>query len=150
MANDDIEEKRHPGKDLLGWLIDNERLEFGDVTTGDEVRQVIGLILPEIGTREEFNRAALAELGAVGYCRTQLLNEGKYWEGRHGDYRILLPSEIAPQIESMIVQADRKLGRALKLSRNAPALDGATNDQTSARILMKREGLKRHRKAEKE
>ena len=140
------EERKHDGKCLLEWLRQEELTEYGSVFLGESVRDVIGLVMPEFGTKKEFDQVALRELSAVDYCRNVLLGEGKYLSQTQGDYRILLPSENARQIEQYIGNADNKLRRALKLSRNSPAMDGSTLDQTSARILMKREGLKRHLK----
>jgi hypothetical protein len=140
------EERKHDGKCLLEWLRQEELTEYGSVFLGESVREVIGLVMPKFGTKKEFDQVALRELSAIDYCRNTLLGEGKYLSQVQGDYRILLPSENARQIEQYISNADSKLRRALKLSRNSPAMDGGTLDQTSARILMKREGLKRHRK----
>jgi len=140
------EERKHDGKCLLEWLRQEELTEYGSVFLGESVRDVIGLVMPEFGTKKEFDHVALRELSAVDYCRNVLLGEGKYLAQDQGDYRILLPSENARQIEQYIGNADNKLRRALKLSRNSPAIDGGVLDQTSARILMKREGLRRHRK----
>ena len=140
------EERKHDGKCLLEWLRQEGLTEYGSVFLGDSVRGVIGLVMPEFGTKKEFDQVALRELSAIDYCRNTLLGEGKYLSQVQGDYRILLPSENARQIEQYISNADSKLRRALKLSRNSPAMDGGVLDQTSARILMKREGLKRHRK----
>ena len=140
------EERKHDGKCLLEWLRQEELTEYGSVFLGESVREVIGLVMPKFGTKMEFDQVALRELSAVDYCRNVLLGEGKYLSQTQGDYRILLPSENARQIEQYIGNADNKLRRALKLSRNSPAIDGGVLDQTSARILMKREGLRRHRK----
>ena len=140
------EERKHDGKCLLAWLRQEGLTEYGSVFRGESVREVIGLVMPEVGTKKDFDSVALRELSAVDYCRSTLLGEGKYLAQHQGDYRILLPSENGRQIEQYISNADSKLRRALKLSRNSPAMDGGTLDQTSARILMKREGLKRHRK----
>jgi hypothetical protein len=55
----------------------------------------------------------------------------------------LLPSENARQVEVYVSQADRKLKRALKLSKSSQQL--ATNqqpDNTNVRIMMKREAIR--------
>ena len=140
------EKRKHDGKCLLGWLRQEGLTEYGSVFRGESVRNVIGLVMPEVGTKKEFDSIALRELSAIDYCRNVLLGEGRYLTQHQGDYRILLPSENARQIEQYIGNADNKLRRALKLSRNSPAIDGGVLDQTSARILMKREGLRRHLK----
>ena len=130
-------------KELLKQLRERGLLEFGSIISGDTVREIIGIVYPEYGTKKDFDEVALAELGAVDYVRNVLLGEGKYIASHHGDYRILLPSENKRQIDAYMSQADRKLRRAHKLSRNTPAGDGykpaADND---VRIAMKRETMR--------
>jgi hypothetical protein len=47
------------------------------------------------------------------------------------------------QVESYVSQADKKLSRALKLSRNTPRpADNAQADQQEARVLMRQEGIR--------
>jgi hypothetical protein len=80
----------------------------------------------------------------VDYVRKILLREGKYLAQTKGNYRILLPSENAAQVESYMSSADKKLKRALILSKNTPA-DTKTMrdaDQVQARIIVKRESIK--------
>ena len=73
-----------------------------------------------------------------------MLGEGKYIASNQGDYRILLPSENMRQIESYMAQADKKLRRAQKLSRNTPSTDQRDHrsDNIDARITMKRESVR--------
>lgn len=131
------------GKCLLQWMRDRGLDEYGSVMLGDQVRAVIGVEYPETGTRSQFDSLSLAELAAVDYVRNILLGEGKYLGQQNGDYRILLPSENARQVLQYMSQADKKLKRALKLSRNSPVTDDQDHrDNTNARILMKREAIK--------
>ena len=64
--------------------------------------------------------------------------DGKFIASHQGDYRILLPSENKRQVDAYMSQADRKLRRAHKLSRNTPSVESykphANND---VRIAMK-------------
>jgi hypothetical protein len=132
-------------KELLVELEKRGLLDFGEVIPAAIVRDLLGLEYPTTATKKEFDALSLAELKAVDYVRNVLLGRGMYLAGQGGDYRILLPSENARQIELYISSADGKLSRALKLSRNTPKLADKkhTNDQTSARIIMKREGVRR-------
>lgn len=107
-------------KELLSALRARGLLEYGSVIKGDDVREILGIEYPEFGTKKDFDEVALAELGAVDYVRNVLLGEGKFIASHQGDYRILLPSENKRQVDAYMQQADRKLRRAQKLSRNTP------------------------------
>jgi len=130
------------GKCLLEWIRANGLDEFGSVILGEVVRRVVGIQYPEVGTRAQFEELSLTELAVVDYVRNVLLGEGKYLAKKSGDYRILLPSENANQVYLYMAHADKKLKRALKLSRNAPRIDSHDVDNVQARIIMKREGIK--------
>lgn len=135
-------EKPHPGKCLMAYLTANDLTEYGAVILTDDVRQVLGLVIPKMGTQRQFRDLALAELTAVDYCRNILLGKGKYLTQRDGDYRILLPSENARQVESYMAQADKKLKRALKLTKSTQQVINQAPENTSIRIMMKREAIK--------
>lgn len=125
-------------KELLSALRARELLEYGSVIKGDDVREILGIEYPEYGTKKDFDEVALAELGAVDYVRNVLLGEGKFIASHQGDYRILLPSENKRQVDAYMQQADRKLRRAQKLSRNTPnseSYEPAAN--ADVRIAMK-------------
>lgn len=128
-------------KELLTTLESLNYIEFGSVIPGDVIRNIMGIHYPTVGTKKEFDRLALLELGAVDYVRNVLLGRGMYLQQQNGDYRILLPSENARQVELYISSADKKLGRALKLTRNTPKTDLTTNSQLEARIVMKKLGV---------
>jgi hypothetical protein len=130
------------GRCLLDFMRTRHLDEYGSVILASEVRHVIGVETPEIGTRRQFETAALTELQAVGYVRNALLGEGKYLAQVDGDYRILLPSENARQIENYMSHADNKLRRAQRLSKNTPRIDAAPNDNIAARLHLKREAIK--------
>lgn len=125
-------------KDLLYELRGRGLLEYGAIISGADVREILGIEFPEYGTKKQFDEVALVELGAIDYIRTHLLGEGKYLAGQGGDYRVLLPSENKRQVDLYIAQADRKLSRARKLSKNTPKLVERQLDNTEARIEMKR------------
>ena len=136
------EQSKSPGKCLLEWMRARKLDGYGCVILADDVRSVIGLEFPDVATKRVFDALALQELSAIGYVRTALLGEGKYLAQIDGDYRILLPSENARQIELYMSHADKKLKRAQRLSRNTPKLDSEPRDNTAERIHMKRESIK--------
>lgn len=135
-------EKPHPGKCLMAFLTDQGLTDYGSVILADDVRQVLGLVIPKMGTQRQFRDLALAELTAVDYCRNLLLGKGKYLTMRDGDYRILLPSENARQVEAYMAQADKKLKRALKLTKSSQQVANQAPDNTNVRIMMKRESIR--------
>ena len=136
--------KRSAFKDLLRTLADAGLLEFGSVIKREVVHQALGITVPTMGTRAQFDAISLLELAAIDYCRNHLLDGGKYLAGTDAGYRILLPSENQRQVELYMASADKKLSRALKQSTNSPALADIKHDQVEARIHMKRQHT-RHR-----
>jgi len=137
-----MSEKPHLGKCLFKHLEQRGLTEYGSVIMAEEVRQVLGIEYPETASKKFYDNLALAELGAVDYCRNILLGEGKYLAGVRDGYRVLLPSENARQVEQYVNSADKKLRRALKLHRNSPKTDAHVSDNVAARLLMKRESIK--------
>ena len=131
-------------KELLSAMENAGLCDYGCVISSEFVREAIGLSYPEVATKAEFDRLSLLELSATDYVRNVLLGRGMYLTYDRGDYRILLPSENEKQIESYISSADKKLSRALKLSKNTPKMSDTKHreNQTAARILMKRSGAR--------
>jgi len=129
-------------KELFKSLQDRRLIEFGSVIKGDTVREILGIEYPEYGKKEDFDSVALRELSAIDYIRNILLGMGMYLGSNGGDYRIFLPSENKRQVDQYMAQADRKLRRALKLSRNMPKTEQYVQDNTTARIIMKRESIR--------
>jgi hypothetical protein len=135
--------KQETYRDFLQCLIDEGLTDYGAVIPKQMVYELLGIEVPEVGTQRQFNEIALTELAAVDYVRAYLLNKGKYLAGTTSGYRVLLPSENVVQVESYVSQADKKLSRALKLSRNTPRpADNAQVDQQEARVLMRQEGIR--------
>ena len=132
-------------RDLFDVLNHEGLLEYGTVIKGEKVRELLGLIRPETGSYREFKEVELVELAAMDYVRNTLLGQGKYLKGCGDDYRILLPSENARQVDLYMSAADKKLRRAIKLSKNSPKEQGAIPDQSQARAMMKRESIREHR-----
>ena len=132
-------------RDLMQFIRANNLDEYGSVIMAEDVRSVLGIEMPEYGTKRDFDKAAMLELAGIDYCRNVLLGEGKYLAQTNGNYRILLPSENAEQVESYMRSADSKLKRGLKLHRNS-AHHPKTSSNTSARILAKQESIRQGRK----
>jgi hypothetical protein len=130
--------KRDASRELYAALQEQGLLEYGSTIETWQVHHLLGIEMPTVGTKAVFDRIAVQELAAVDYVRNILLGQGKYLMGTSTGYRVLLPSENKGQIDSYIESADRKLSRALKLSRNTPADPAFSPDQVEARIHMKR------------
>lgn len=135
--------KKDAQKDLLGTLREMKLTEYGEFIPATLVQSILGIEMPESAPRSEYTRLEIIEMAAIDYCRGHLINEGKYLKQVPNGYRVLLPSENMGQIESYMSSADRKLSRALKLSRNTPREAASIPDQTEARILMKMSSRKR-------
>ena len=129
------------GKELLAYLRSKGLTDYGSVIPALEIHGVIGVEYPEVGTHEEFKDIDLRMLSVTDYVRNILLDEGKAFTQYKGDYKILLPSENAKYIESYMNSADKKLKRALKLSKNQPINESKNNELESARIVMKRQSI---------
>ena len=134
--------KRQRLRDLYDELDRNGMFDFGAVIPRCLVYDLMGLTVPEVAARAVFDRISMLELQAMDYCRNMLLGHGKYLAGTPTGYRVLLPSENKAQVDAYMESADRKLERALKLSRNAPKASHLP-DQTEARIMMRRKGYRR-------
>lgn len=126
---------------LMAGLEERNLLEFGSDIPTELVHELLEIEMPSYAAKAVYNRLAMIELAAIDYCRNILLGHGKYLSGTRTGYRILLPSENKGQIDSYMSSADRKLSRALKLSRNSIA-DTVVHDQTEARIMLKRSGVR--------
>ena len=133
--------KRQRLRDLYDQLRQGGMFEFGAVIPRTLVYELMGLTVPEVASRAVFDRIAMLELQAMDYCRNTLLGHGKYLAGTPTGYRVLLPSENKAQVDAYMESADRKLERALKLSRNSPKASHLP-DQTEARIMMRRKGYR--------
>lgn len=135
--------KRSEHKEFYSALNELGLLEYGSVIETGMVHELLGIEMPASAPKRVYDQLALTELAAIDYVRNMLLGQGKYITGTPAGYRVLLPSENAAQIDLYIESADRKLSRALKLSRNTPQDATQGTDQTEARILMKRTGIRR-------
>lgn len=133
--------KRYRLRDVYDALDQAGLFDFGAVIPRAMVYDLLGLDVPEVASKAVFDRIAMLELQAMDYCRNMLLGHGKYLAGTPSGYRVLLPSENKAQVDSYMESADRKLERALKLSRNSPKASHLP-DQTEARIMMRRKGYR--------
>jgi len=134
--------KRDLMRGLLAGLEERGLLEYGSVIETSIVHELLEIDMPKYAEKAVYDRLAMIELAAIDYCRNVLLGRGKYLAGTSSGYRVLLPSENKVQIDSYMGSADRKLSRALKLSRNSPRSADVQPDQTETRIHMKRSGLR--------
>lgn len=129
--------KRESMRGLLEELTARGLTEYGSIIDGKLVQSLLGIEVPDVASKATFARLAMIELAAIDYCRNTLIGQGKYLQSTPFGYRVLLPSENRMQIDSYMGSADRKLARALKLSRNTPGMVDTKPDQTEARILFK-------------
>ena len=136
--------KRDAQRGLLEALKKLGLTEHGSVIDASMVHEALGIHHPKMASKAVYDRLAMQELSAIDYCRSALLNEGKYLQGTQTGYRILLPSENKGQIDAYMGSADRKLARALKLSRHTPSAAMHSQDQTEARIVMKQGSHRRY------
>jgi hypothetical protein len=134
--------KRDRLRDVYDTLDRAGLFDFGAVIPRGMVYDLLGLDVPEVASKAVFDRIAMVELQTLDYCRNILLGHGKYLCGVPSGYRVLLPSENKAQVDAYMESADRKLERALKLSRNSPKASHLP-DQTEARIMMRRKGYRR-------
>ena len=137
MSNRELHKEFYSALQAMGML------EYGAVIPTPTVHELLEIEMPASAPKAVYDRLSLFELAAIDYVRNMLLGQGKYLTGTSTGYRVLLPSENALQVDNYMEQADRKLSRALKLSRNTPQEAKRMPDQTEARILMKRSGIKR-------
>jgi len=118
-------------------------LEYGSVIPGDFVRRVLGLDMPSVGTRRQFEEIALREMSAIDAVRERLLNHGKYIAGAGQNYRILTPAENSGQIDRYLGHAQNKIRRARKLERTSPAMFNGRPNTIGARLLMAEKSMRK-------
>jgi hypothetical protein len=129
-------------RDFFDTLFGCDMLEYGSVIGREEIHKLLGIKMPDVGTKAEFDRVTLIELAAIGYVRNELMKMGRYITGTPTGYRVLLPSENAKQVELYIESASRKLSRAQTLSKNTPKEYKADMDRSEARSSMMKDGLR--------
>lgn len=142
-----VDHSKSKSKELLDWMRRNNLDDYGSIIMGEDVRRVLGITMPEVGTRRDFDAVAMDELSGVDYCRNALLGEGKYLSMIKGNYRILLPSENAAQVESYMRSAENKLKRGLKLHRNTSAGHVTSKKDTQSRLVMRLSSIKEGRES---
>lgn len=130
------------GKFLLDYLRSSGQDDYGCVISSADVLAALEICYPEKASKAVYDELSLIELNAVGYVRDVFLKEGKYFGKTASGYRIPLPSENVKYINQYIMASDRKLSRAMKLTRNTPPGDAMPERASlDARIAMKRESL---------
>jgi hypothetical protein len=148
MTTDIITMNDAPGDDsrrdsLFDALEGEGLLEYGSFIPGDLVRSVLGLQMPDFGTRKQFADISLRELSAIDAVRERLLNLGKYIAAAGDGYRILTPSENRWQIDRYLGHAQNKIRRARKLERTSPAMTDGRPDSLAARLLMAEKSMRK-------
>lgn len=128
-------------QDFFAWFVEQGHSAYGAEVDEDTVRAFLGLVYPPMASKKTYDALVLRELNYIDYVRNQLLNDGKYLTNSRGVYRILLPSENAAQVDRYISGANKRLNRALKLSRNTPVEHKKTRDDTEARVALKKKSL---------
>jgi hypothetical protein len=133
-------------RSLYDALAEEGLLEYGAFIPAEAVRQRIGLVMPEIGTKREFDRLSMLEMAAVDGVREILLNYGKYICQSGDGYRILTPGENSGQVDRYLAHAQNKIRRARKLERTSPAMTSGKPSQMAARILLSEQSKRGTRK----
>lgn len=134
------------GEKLWFALQEEGYVEYGKEIPVSFVHDILGIVMPEVGTRKDFDRLMLRELTAIDYVKRILVDAGM-WLTRAGDrYRIPLPSENSHYAANMIASAGRKLKRASRLVRNTHDPDGGPPDQSASRIMMLEESIRAARR----
>lgn len=126
----------HPGRALLRHMKVNGLISYGATIEKDVVHSLIGVVVPEVGTRADFESAQLAELNAVGYVRNLLIKQGMYLAQEGSRYRILLPHENKLQAESYLRSANKKMYKAQELMKHTPQKTEQIKERIEARILI--------------
>lgn len=116
-------------------------LDYGSVIPLQLFRDICEIETITTGTKSDFDDIALKELGYASYIRNILLNNGKYFKGEKNSYRVLLPSENAGQIMSLMNSASNKLKRGIKLNNTTPA-EYQCSHQDNVRMVMKQDEIK--------
>lgn len=127
--------------DIYTWMLEHDFFEYGRVIEAKDFRELFGIEVPEMATYKEFKNVELKELQCVGFVRDKLLRQGKYLAQNGETYRVLLPSENKTQTEAYMNSADRKLKKAIMLSKNTPQ---SVKNIADVRVLaeMKRESIR--------
>ena len=124
------------GETLLEFLEANGLLHYGAHIPGRVIRDFLGIDIPEIGTKETFDRLALMELDEVQKVRDACLRKGMYFKASGSDYRILLPSENLGQIKSYEDSSVKKMKRAVLLAKTT-RMESIDIDQLLARMQVR-------------
>lgn len=116
------------GLDFFSDLKSKGHLEYGSTVTVAKVQKLLGIVVPELGSKKEFGDLALQEMAMIEYVRKHLVKEGKYIQLNGSAYRVLLPSENAKKVKNLMESGNRKYRRAQSLHRNTPKTDGSPTD----------------------
>ena len=105
-------------REAIQELQNRNLLGYGSFIPDSVIYNLIGIEIPESGTKEQFDAIRLKELSFVGSLRELLLDHGKYIAQVPNGYRILLPSENMAQVRAYEEAGNRKWGRARRLDKS--------------------------------
>ena len=92
---------------------------------------------------ERWKSDELEELNATNILRTLLLNEGKHFEKKNGNYRVCLPSENVTIADRFQKSAQRKIAKSRKLLLRTPKeFLGEINEISSKLLLLEKAAKK--------
>jgi hypothetical protein len=135
----------HDGETLWLALQADGHIGYGNDIPVSYIHEHLGLVMPEIGKRRDFERVQLLEMTAVEYVRKQLLEQGMWITRQGNQYHIPLPSENSHYATNMLSSAARKIKRAGRLVSNTPTCNQPP-DQTASRVLLLQDSVKAARK----
>lgn len=127
---------------LLDHMESRGLTEYGAHIPGEVVRDFLGIQIPVLGTKSQFDALTLKELSGVQQAREALLKQGKYLAAEGPDYRILTPAGNLLKIEAYESSAARKMRKAVTLAKATP---NATQEisQALARIQIRQASVSR-------
>lgn len=114
-------------------------LDYGKHFPAALLRELAGIVVPELGTQRDFESVKYAELGIADFIRGRLLSKGRYLTLKDDRYRVLLPSENVDQVRNYMEGASKKLKRAGRLYDNTPPEHRSPN--VSNRIHMRKKSI---------
>ena len=105
---------------IIEKLQKDGKLEYGSIISQDEIYELFGINMPEIGTKQEFQEPILQELSVVGLIKKRLVETGRHIKKEGDCYRIILPNENIKQAELIRESMRRKQKYMATLLKNTP------------------------------
>ena len=131
--------------DIFTFIKEHGYFEYGAVIKGETLREFFDIKEIEYpAMKKDIDNQVLQELSCVEYIRNRLINDGKFFKGTNGNYRVLLPSENASQVISYMNSANNKLKRGIKLNKNTP-VQHKINSNDEVRAMMKIDNIREYK-----